>query len=58
MHQRQFDLGLRLRMIQSLAGSSGGAQARRTSSRWASLIARIYDVLPRGALDFDQSLRD
>ena len=30
---------------QSLAGSSGGAPGRRTSSRWASLIARIYDVL-------------
>ncbi len=28
-----------------LAGSSGGAPGRR-SSRWASLIARIYDVLP------------
>ena len=31
---------------QSVAGSSGGAPGRRTSSRWASLIARIYDVLP------------
>ncbi len=31
---------------QSAAGSSGGAPGRRTSSRWASLIARIYDVLP------------
>ena len=30
----------------SVAGSSGGAPGRRTSSRWASLIARIYDVLP------------
>ncbi|MCH7564579.1 MAG: transposase, partial [Gemmatimonadetes bacterium] len=31
---------------QSVAGSSGGAPSRRTSSRWAALIARIYDVLP------------
>ena len=31
---------------QSVAGSSGGAPGRRMSSRWASLIARIYDVLP------------
>ncbi len=31
---------------QSVAGSSGGAPGHRTSSRWASLIARIYDVLP------------
>ncbi len=31
---------------QAVAGSSGGAPGRRTSSRWASLIARIYDVLP------------
>ena len=31
---------------QSVAGSSGGAPGRRTSSRWASLIARVYDVLP------------
>ena len=31
---------------QSVAGSSSGAPGRRTSSRWASLIARIYDVLP------------
>jgi len=30
----------------SVAGSSGGAPGRRTSSLWASLIARIYDVLP------------
>ena len=30
---------------QSVAGSSGGAPGGR-SSRWASLIARIYDVLP------------
>jgi len=41
-----------------VAGSSGGAPGRRTSSRWASLIARIYDVLPLGALEFDQSLPD
>ena len=31
---------------QSVAGSSGGAPGRRASSRWAALIARIYDVLP------------
>ena len=31
---------------QSVAGSSVGAPGRRTSSRWASLVARIYDVLP------------
>ena len=31
---------------QSGAGSSGGAPGRRSSSRWASLISRIYDVLP------------
>ena len=32
---------------QSVAGSSdGAAPGRRTSSRWAALIARIYDVLP------------
>jgi len=31
---------------QSVARSSGGAPGRRTSSRWATLIARIYDVLP------------
>ena len=32
---------------QSAAGSSDGATpGRRTSSRWAALIARIYDVLP------------
>ena len=30
----------------SVAGSSGGAPGRRTSSRWAALITRIYDVLP------------
>ena len=31
----------------SVAGSSGGATpGRRPSSRWAALIARIYDVLP------------
>ena len=32
---------------QSAAGSSdGAAPGRRTSSTWAALIARIYDVLP------------
>ncbi len=32
---------------QAVAGSSDGATpGRRTSSRWAALIARIYDVLP------------
>jgi len=31
---------------QSVAGSQGGAPGHRRSSRWASLIARIYDVLP------------
>ena len=32
---------------QSAAGSPEGATpGRRTSSRWASLIARVYDVLP------------
>ena len=31
---------------QSAAGSSGAAPGRRPSSRWAALIARIYDVLP------------
>ena len=31
---------------QPVAGSSGGVPGRRTSSLWASLIARIYDVLP------------
>ena len=31
---------------QSVAGSSDGTAPRRTSSRWAALIARIYDVLP------------
>jgi len=30
----------------SVAGSSGGDPGRRTSSLWAALIARIYDVLP------------
>ena len=50
---------------QSLAGSSGAAPGRRTSSRWASLIARIYDVLPLvcpscaiAEFEFDQSLSD
>ena len=30
----------------SVAGSSGVVPGHRTSSRWAALIARIYDVLP------------
>ena len=30
----------------SVAGSSGDAAGRRRSSRWAALVARIYDVLP------------
>jgi len=49
-----------------VAASSGGAPGRRTSSRWASLIARIYDVLPlvcpwapreawSGIFEFDQT---
>ena len=31
---------------QPVAGFSGGTPGSRTSSRWASLLARIYDMLP------------
>ena len=42
---------------QSVAGSSDGvAPGRRTSSRWASLIARIpARAPPQGLFDFDQT---